>query len=160
MLFFIPHAYPRADSPDRPPTTGRNYLQPQQIISSQSRKLHADITELPQPLEVPAGPFPRFCYQLLSCSAKSLSSRIVSMRSSGALRTIGANAQICPATLPLYLRVISSTTRDYVARLQLVTVGLTKRWGKLAWGYACNRLQKLDLKNTLSALQLEVTPLR
>src|SRR6516162_1041211 len=27
-------AYPRADSPDRPPTTGRNYLQPQQIISS------------------------------------------------------------------------------------------------------------------------------
>jgi hypothetical protein len=28
-------AYPRADSPDRPPTTGRNYLQLQQIISSQ-----------------------------------------------------------------------------------------------------------------------------
>ena len=51
-------AYPRSDSPDRPPTTGRNYLQPQQIISSQSRKLHADITELPQPLEVPAGPAP------------------------------------------------------------------------------------------------------
>jgi hypothetical protein len=45
-------AYPRADSPDRPPSTGRNYLQPQQIISSQSRKLPADITELPQPLEV------------------------------------------------------------------------------------------------------------
>jgi hypothetical protein len=51
-------AYPRADSPDRPPTTGRNYLQPQQIISSQSRKLPADITELAQPLEVPAGPAP------------------------------------------------------------------------------------------------------
>jgi hypothetical protein len=36
--------HPRADSPDRPPTTGRNYLHPQQIISSQSRKLYADIT--------------------------------------------------------------------------------------------------------------------
>ena len=87
-------AHPRADSPDRPPTTGRNYLQPQQIISSQSRKLHADISELPQPLEVPAGPFPRFCYQLLSCSAKSLSLRIVSMRSSCALRTVGADANL------------------------------------------------------------------
>src|SRR5262249_17465462 len=83
----IPQPPQRADSPDRPPTTVRNYLQPQQIISSQSRKLPADITELPQPLEVPAGPFPRFCYRLLSCSAKSLSSRIVSMRSSGALRS-------------------------------------------------------------------------
>ena len=51
-----PIPYPRADFPDRPLATGRNYLQPQQIISSQSRKLPADITELPQPLEVPPAP--------------------------------------------------------------------------------------------------------
>ena len=121
---------PRADSPDRPPTTGRNYLQPQQTTRRYNR-----ITPATGGASR-AGPFPRFCYQLLSCSAKSLSSRIVSMRSSGALRNVGADAQICPATLPLYLRVISSTTRDYVARLQLVTVGLTKRSGKLACGYA------------------------
>jgi GTPase SAR1 family protein len=47
----------RADFPDRPPTTSRNYLQTQHIIPSRSRKLPADMT----------------------------SSRIVSMRSSGAL---------------------------------------------------------------------------
>jgi len=87
-------AYPRPDSPDRPPTTGRNYLQPQQIISSQSRKLHADITELPQPLEVPPAPSHGFAISWLSCSAKSLSLRIVSMRSSGALRTVGADANL------------------------------------------------------------------
>jgi hypothetical protein len=37
----------RADFPDCPPTTRRNYLQPQQIISSRLGRLPADITVLP-----------------------------------------------------------------------------------------------------------------